>query len=150
MKKHIAHLTAAALLVGASATAFAQQAAGTAQEWKYKAKRLDREQVDALLAKPEKLLVIDLRRPDEQVKYGAFPVFLSIQNKELEKNLAYLPKDRIVLTVSNHAGRAGAAADLLTAKGYTVAGAIGSEDYEKAGGKAVAHITPPPPQQAAR
>ncbi|HIV71048.1 MAG TPA: rhodanese-like domain-containing protein [Candidatus Aquabacterium excrementipullorum] len=136
-----------------SSTAFAQAggagSAPAAQAWKYKAKRLDRAEVDALLANPDKLLVIDLRRPDELIKYGSFPVFISVQNKDLEKYLAYLPRDRKVLTVSNHAGRAGAAADLLSSKGFDVAGATGSEDYEKQGGTAVAHITPPA-QSAAR
>jgi len=72
-----------------------------------------------------------------------------VQNSELEKQLAYLPKDRQIVTVSNHAGRAGAAADLLSAKGYVVAGAAGAEDYEKEGGAHVAHIQPPAPQASA-
>lgn len=130
----------------APATPAAQQAENA---WKYKVKRLDRDQVDALLAKPEQLLVLDLRRPDELIKYGSFPVFINIQSRELEQHLAYLPKDRTILTVSNHAGRAGAAGDLLTAKGFKVAGAAGSEDYEKAGGKHVRHIQPVAPQGGA-
>lgn len=129
-----------------SAAPAAQQAA---QAWKYKTKRLGRAEVDALLAQPEKLLVLDVRRPDELIKYGSFPVFLSVQNRDLEKYVAYLPKDRTILTVSNHANRAGAAGDLLAAKGFKVAGATGSEDYEQEGGKAVAHIQPPPPRAAA-
>jgi rhodanese-related sulfurtransferase len=95
------------------------------------------------------LLVLDLRRPDELIRYGSFPVFISIQARDLEKYLAYLPRDRVILTVSNHAQRAGAAADLLASRGYTVAGAAGSEDYEQEGGKAVTHIQPPPPRAAA-
>jgi len=141
-----------ALLLGAS-FASAQQAASApagqaAQVWKYKTKRLVHTEVDTLLAQPDKLLVLDLRRPDELIKYGSFPVFLNVQNRELEKQLAYLPKDRAILTVSNHAQRAGAAGDILAAKGYTIAGATGSEDYEQEGGKAVVHIQPPPPRVA--
>ena len=93
--------------------------------------------------------MLDVRRPDELIKYGSFPVFLSVQNRDLEKYVAYLPKDRTILTVSNHANRAGAAGDLLAARGFKVAGATGSEDYEQEGGKAVAHIQPPPPRAAA-
>lgn len=135
----------AAALMLATTVASAQQAAAPVaqQQWRFKTKKLSNAEVDALLAQPEKLLVLDLRRPDELIKYGSFPVFISVQNKDLEKHLAYLPKDRVILTVSNHAGRAGAAGDLLTAKGFKVAGAAGSEDYEKDGGKAVVHITPP-------
>ena len=124
-----------------SATPAARQPA--AQAWKYKTRRLNRAEVDALLAQPETLLVLDVRRPDELIKYGSFPVFLSVQNRDLEKYVAYLPKDRTILTVSNHANRAGAAGDLLAARGFKVAGATGSEDYEQEGGKAVAHIQPP-------
>lgn len=124
-------------------------AASAPAPWKYKTKKLSNAEIDQWLAKPEKLLVLDVRRPDELIKYGSFPAFISIQNKDLEKHLAYLPKDRAILTVSNHAGRAGAAGDLLAAKGYTIAGAAGSEDYEKAGGKAVTHIQPPAPTTAA-
>jgi hypothetical protein len=48
---------------------------------------------------------------------GGLPVYLSVQAKDLENNLAYIPKDRIIVTVSNHAGRAGAAGDLLGSRG---------------------------------
>lgn len=105
--------------------------------WIYKTKQLDKTQVDALLAKPEKLVIIDLRRPDELVKYGSFPVYLNVQLKDLPNVLAFIPKDRTILTVSNRAHRGGAAGDLLTSKGFKVAGATGSEDYREAGGTIV-------------
>ncbi|WP_298233896.1 rhodanese-like domain-containing protein [uncultured Azohydromonas sp.] len=127
----------------------APAAAQQARAWKYKTKRLNAAEVDALLAQPEKLLVLDLRRPDELIRYGSFPAFLNIQNAEIDTYLAYLPKDRVILTVSNHALRAGATGDALAAKGYVVAGATGSEDYEQEGGKAVRHIQPRPPRNAA-
>ena len=141
-------------LLGATALAHAQTAASApaaaaAAEWKYKTKRLKAAEVDALLAQPDKLLVLDLRRPDELIKYGSFPAFLNIQNKDLEKHLAYLPRDRAILTVSNHAQRAGRSGDLLAEKGFKVVGATGSEDYEQEGGKAVAHIQPPQPRTQA-
>ncbi|NRF70587.1 rhodanese-like domain-containing protein [Aquincola sp. S2] len=113
------------------------------QPWRYQTKRLNVAEVDALLAQPTRLLVLDVRRPDELIRYGSFPVFLNVQYRELESQIAWLPTDRAILTVSNHAQRAGAAGDLLRAKGFEVAGATGSEDYEQAGGKAVAHIQPP-------
>ena len=116
--------------------------------WKYKAKRLSKAEVDALLAKPDQVLFIDLRTPAEFIQYGSFPVFLSIQNKDLEKSLAWLPRDRQIVTVSNHSQRAGAAADLLAARGFNVAGATGSEEYEVEGGTAVAHLVPRAPRVA--
>lgn len=146
-------LAAAALLGLASLTHGqtppAAPASAAAAEYKYKTPRLKAADVDALLARPDKLLVLDLRRPDELIKYGSFPVYLNIQNSELEKQLAYLPRDRVILTVSNHAQRAGRAGDILTEKGFKVAGAVGSEDYEHEGGKAVAHIQPPQPRAQA-
>ncbi|MCE4539663.1 rhodanese-like domain-containing protein [Pelomonas sp. P7] len=145
--KHLPALAFATLL-GLNTLALAQTSAApaAAAEWKYKTQRLKAAEVDALLAQPEKLLVLDLRRPDELIKYGSFPVYLNIQNNQLDKQLAYLPKDRVILTVSNHAQRAGRAGDLLTEKGFKVVGATGSEDYEQEGGKAVAHIQPPAPR----
>lgn len=100
----------------------------------YKTPKLNRAQFDALLAKPEQLLIIDVRRPDELTKIGGFPIYLSIQNKEIEKSLAFIPKDRSIVTVSNHAGRAGKSADLLASKGFKVVGAVGVQNYEAEGG----------------
>ncbi len=100
----------------------------------YKTPRLNRSELDALFAKPESLLVLDLRRPDELTSVGGFPAYLSIQVSDLEKNLAYLPKDRTIVVVSNRAHRAGAAGDLLTGHGFKVAGAIGVLDYKDQGG----------------
>ncbi len=99
-----------------------------------KSPKLKRAQIDVLLAKPSEIIFIDLRQPDEVSKIGGFPAYLSIQSKELENSLAFIPKDRAIITVSNHAGRAGKGADLLTAKGYKVIGAVGVQDYEAEGG----------------
>ena len=117
--------------------------------WKYKSKRLSKAEVDALLAKSDSVIFIDLRQPAEFIQFGTFPVFLSVQNSDLEKQLAWIPRDRTIVTVSNHSQRAGAAADLLTAKGFNVAGATGSEEYEVAGGTTVAHLVPRPRVDAA-
>lgn len=95
---------------------------------------LNRVQFDALLARPDQLLVLDVRRPDELVSKGRFPIYLNIQASELEQSLKFIPKDRALVTVSNHAGRAGVAGDLLAAKGFKVAGAIGVQNYIEDGG----------------
>ncbi len=162
----------AALLAGAVFSASAQEAEGPlappihvaggaadpaavarvqqflAQPWKFKAKRLSKADVDALLARPDAVLFIDLRAPAEFIQFGSFPVFLSVQNKDLEKQLAWLPRDRQIVTVSNHSQRAGAAADLLASRGFNVAGATGAEEYEVEGGAAVAHLLPRAPRVA--
>jgi rhodanese-related sulfurtransferase len=123
-----------------------------APPWTYKTRQLSRNDVDKLLGNPKKLLVIDVRRPDELSKYGSLPVYLNVQLKDLPVALDYIPRDRTIVTVSNRAHRAGAAGDLLTQAGFKVAGAVGSEDYREAGGtiiKVTAPARPAAPASAA-
>jgi rhodanese-related sulfurtransferase len=124
-------------------TAFAQAPAAAGGAPASKVHVLSRTELDELLKKPEKLLLIDVRRPDEVATIGGFPVYLSVQITDLASRLASIPKDRLIVTVSNHAARASKAADILAAKGYKVAGAVGVETYEKDGGT-LTKITPPP------
>lgn len=149
--KHLAALVAVVVASAGWSVAHAQQATpspAVPAVAKYKSAKLNRAQLDQLLAKPEQLQIIDVRRPDELTSIGGFPVYLSIQSKELEKNLAFIAKDRQIVTVSNHAGRALAAADLLSARGFKVAGAVGAQDYEAEGGS-LSKIAAPPPKPAA-
>lgn len=126
-------------------------APAAAKPYTYKTPKLNRAQFDALLAKSEQLVIIDVRRPDELTRIGGFPVYLSIQAKEIESSLAFIPKDRNIVTVSNHAGRAGAAGDQLTAKGFKVVGAVGAQNYEEEGGKLskIEPVAPKKPGEAA-
>src|SRR6267154_1404060 len=147
------------ILIGAllAVTAFGQaadsakkaDAAKTEAAPTSKAHVLSVAELDKLLAQPSKVLFIDVRRPDEVSTIGGFPVYLSIQLKELENSLAWIPKDRALVTVSNHAGRAGKAADLLASKGFKVVGAVGADTYEQGGGKQVVHIAVPTPTNGA-
>jgi len=108
-----------------------------AQEASSNAKVLKRAEIDALLAQPANVLVVDVRRPDEIGSIGGFPVYLNVQAGDLEKRLPLIPKDRVIITVSNHANRAKRAADLLQKNGFNVAGAAGAQDYEAEGGALV-------------
>jgi rhodanese-related sulfurtransferase len=138
---------AAVLLLALTTTlAVAQQAGGggNASAPKSNAHVLTNAELDKLLAHPEGVVLVDVRRPDEVSSIGGFPVYLSIQLKDLEKSVAWIPKDRTVVVVSNHAGRAAKGADILASKGFKVAGAVGAQTYEKAGGT-IAHIAIPPP-----
>ncbi len=108
-------------------------------------KVLNRAEIDALLAKPEQLVIVDLRRPDEQISIGGFPVYLSIQLADLPTKLAWIPKDRTVIAVSNHANRGKRGAAALIDAGFKVAGAAGVQDYEAEGGTLV-KIQPPAPK----
>src|SRR4051812_10937900 len=149
--KYAAVFAVASIAVG-SATVYAQDATKQPTEQKapaFKAHVLSRNELDALLAHPNKVLFIDVRRPDELTSIGGFPVYLSIQAADLEKDLAWIPKDRQIVTVSNHAGRAGKAADLLASKGFKVAGAAGVQNYEKEGGTLTMIAPKPAPAQTA-
>lgn len=126
-----------------AATVFAAAAAGVQAATPV----LTRAQFDELTAKPEKVLILDVRRPDELTNIGGFPVYFSVQTADVEKSLAWIPKDRRIITVSNHAARAIRVGDLLTSKGYKVAGSIGVQDYEGAGGT-LTKIAAPAPRAA--
>ena len=129
------------LTLFAAALSFGQQP-GTAPA--SKAKVLTRVELDKLLMTPDRVLLIDVRRPDEIASIGGFPVYLSIQAADIDKHLSEIPKDKLIVLVSNHAGRAGRAADLLGSKGFKVAGAVGAQTYESEGGKLL-KIEPPKP-----
>ena len=136
-------LTAAALLF-ATGLASAQQAAPAVAEHKALSAQLNRNQLDGLLAYPDQVLILDVRRPDEITAIGGFPTYLSIQAKDLDANLAFIPRDRTIITLSNHAHRALKVADALVAKGFKVAGAAGAQDYEAEGGKLTRIAVPAP------
>jgi rhodanese-related sulfurtransferase len=133
-----------AALFAASTSFAADPPAQPAARPKAQAKELSRAEFEALLAQPEKLLIVDVRRPDELTKIGGFPVYLSVQIKELENSTAWIPKDRTIVTVSNHAARSGRAADFLASKGYQVAGTVGAQTFEEQGGKLTKFEVPPP------
>lgn len=131
--------TAAVLAVIASGAVFAAGASAQAPSPPAAAADeavpvLDRAQIDALLAKPDKVLFIDVRRADEISTIGGLPVFLNIQASELDRFLSSIPRDRQIVTISNHAARGKRAAALLQKNGFQVAGAIGVQDYAAQGG----------------
>jgi rhodanese-related sulfurtransferase len=122
------------LILLASAVSFAQQPGAASGS---KAKILTRAEFDALVATPGRVLLLDVRRPTEIAMNGGFPVFLNIQADDLEKHLAEIPKGVPLVLISNHAHRAGIAADLLESKGFKIAGALGAQVYESEGGKLI-------------
>jgi len=129
-------LALVALVSGAQA-AFAQAPAPAPAQAQAPASSipvLNRAQIDALLATPDKVVFLDVRRADELAAIGGFPVYLNIQNSELDRFLAFIPRDRQIVTISNHAHRGQAAGEVLKAKGFDVVGAAGVQDYEEQGG----------------
>ena len=152
VKNTLNKIVAAGVIGLMTTVAFAQQPADSAQSSKppqetqpaSKAKKLTRAEFDALVAHPDQVLLIDVRRPDEISSVGGFPVYLSIQIKDLKNHLSEIPKDKLIITVSNHAARAAVAADLLSDKGFKVAGAVGAQTYETEGGTLLKVAVPPP------
>jgi rhodanese-related sulfurtransferase len=140
-------LTTAALLFTTN-LALAQQApAASAEAAKPISAKLNRQQLDGLLTYPDQVLIVDVRRPDEISSIGGFPAYLSVQAKDIDSGAVFIPRDRTLITLSNHAGRALKAADALLAKGFKVAGAAGAQDYEAEGGK-LTKISAPAPKVA--
>jgi rhodanese-related sulfurtransferase len=135
------------LVMFVAAIAFGQQNANNQKRAPSQAKELTRAEFEDLLAKPDQVLLIDLRRPDEVTKIGGFPAYFSIQIADLDKNLAWIPRDRTIVTISNHATRSGQAADILAKNGFKVAGTVGAQTYEERGGK-LTKIAPPAPRVA--
>ena len=138
-----------------SSAAFAQEpsnaterAADSHHTLSTKAKQLTNDEFDSYLAHPEKVLLLDVRRPDEVSSIGGFPVYLSIQSNDLKNHLSEIPRDRPIITVSNHAARASVAADLLESNGFKVLGAVGADTYQKAGGRLAVRIPIPPAAQS--
>jgi rhodanese-related sulfurtransferase len=129
------------LILLASAVSFAQPQGASAPS---KAKIFTRAEFDALMAKPGSVLLLDVRRPTEIAQNGGFPVYLNIQAADLEKHVAEIPRGKPIVTVSNHAHRAGIAADLLASKGINVVGAIGAQVYESEGGTLVKYAPEKP------
>jgi rhodanese-related sulfurtransferase len=137
------------MLLVAATFALGQGDGGKQAPRKSQAKVLTRAEIDDLLSKPDQVLIIDVRRPDEVTSIGGFPVYLSIQLADLEKSFAYIPKDRTIIALSNHAARGGRAADILANAGFKVAGAAGAENYQAEGGK-LTKIVPPAPKPDAK
>jgi rhodanese-related sulfurtransferase len=133
-----------AVLGATAASATDAPQAAPAAPPKSQAHELTRAEFEKLLTDAKHLLIIDVRRPDELTKIGGFPVYLSVQIKDLENRLDWIPKDRTIVTVSNHAARSGRAADLLKSKGYKVAGTVGAQTFEEQGGALTKFEMPPP------
>ncbi len=135
-----------ASVVIATALAFSANLALAQQAAPYKAitEKLNRKQLDGLLAYPDQVLIVDVRRPDEIATIGGFPAYLSVQAKDIDSGAVFIPRDRTLITVSNHAGRALKAADALLAKGFKVGGAVGAQDYESEGGTLTKIAAPAP------
>lgn len=142
-------LTAALAIVGSPVLAQTAPKAPPAAAAEASEPALKRAQIDALLATPAKVVFLDVRRADEVSTIGGFPAYLNIQVADLGHYLDYIPKDRSIVVISNHAHRAQKAAELLRSKGFKVSGIVGALDYQDEGGKLTGQKPPEAPKATA-
>jgi rhodanese-related sulfurtransferase len=134
------------LEVPAGATGIAASTPAS-QQSSVKEQALSRAAIDALLAQNGHVLFIDVRRADEIAAIGGFPAYLSIPLDQLAAHLDSIPKDRVIVPVSNHAVRGLADAKVLREAGFQVPGAVGVQTYQAEGGT-LYHPAPPQPRKA--
>ncbi|MBK6348379.1 MAG: rhodanese-like domain-containing protein [Steroidobacteraceae bacterium] len=123
------HALAALLLAGATSVAFAAVATAgepavttTASAPATAAVAVAPMSQEALLehqsSHPDHLLVLDVRTPQEYAE-GHVPGAVNVPYDQLASRLAQVPKDKDVVLYCKSGRRAGIAADVLAANGYT-------------------------------
>jgi rhodanese-related sulfurtransferase len=116
-------------------------------------KELHRAEIEAFMAAPDKVLILDVRSPGEVAYWGAFPVYLDIQSDEgdaqaggIQKHMAEIPKDKPIVAVSGRANRSGFAAALLEKNGFKIVGAVGAMTFGEEGGQLKKDVPKPAPK----
>ena len=84
-----------------------------------------------------KYYFLDVREPNELEQYGSVKGYVNIPLGQVEKRMSEIPKDRTIVTMCEHGGRATRAAELLQKNGYKVVGACGHADYREKGYESV-------------
>jgi rhodanese-related sulfurtransferase len=92
-------------------------------------KKLGYEEIVKLLEKPQDVLFIDVREPNEIELTGTLKGALTIPVGQLAARLKEVPKGRPVVPFCKLGGRATRAANLLEEKGYRTVGIFGLEEY---------------------
>jgi len=109
MRIAVALKTAVALLVLGALAAYPCFAA--------QPKNIGSVQVKALLAKEKKILILDVRTPEE-FRQARLHGALLIPLGELERRVQEVPRDRPILVYCSVGARSATAAGLLSARGY--------------------------------
>jgi rhodanese-related sulfurtransferase len=94
-------------------------------------KMITYEELMKLLDKPQDVLFIDVREPNEIAVTGTLKGALTIPVGQLEERLKEVPKDKPVVAFCRRGGRATRAANLLDQRGYKTVGVFGLEEYHE-------------------
>ena len=92
-------------------------------------KKITYEELVKLLEKPQDVLLIDVREPNEIEVTGTLKGALTIPVGQLADRLKEVPKDKPVVAFCRRGGRATRASNLLDEKGYKTLGVFGLEEY---------------------
>ncbi len=84
-----------------------------------------------------KYYFLDVREPSELQQYGSVKGYVNIPLGQVEKRMSEIPKDRTIVTMCEHGGRATKAAEILLKNGYKVVGACGLAEYREKGYESV-------------
>ena len=147
--KHIEIILIGALLSGSALAAepavVAPPATAPAQAASAGVAQVSPESLLALQAAHDPaLLVLDVRTPEEFAK-GHVPGAVNIPHDQIAARLAEVPKDQEIVLYCGSGRRAGLAADVLTANGYTrLAHLQGDMNGWVAQGRPVETASPPP------
>ena len=92
-------------------------------------KKITYEELVKLLEKPQDVLFIDVREPNEIEVTGTLKGALTIPVGQLADRLKEVPKHKPVVAFCRRGGRATRASNLLDEKGYKTLGVFGLEEY---------------------
>jgi rhodanese-related sulfurtransferase len=94
-------------------------------------KQIAFEELVKLLEKPQDVVFIDVREPNEIEVTGTLKGALTIPVGQLEERLKEVPKDKPIVAFCRRGGRATRAVNLLEEKGYKTVGVFGLEEYRE-------------------
>ena len=96
-------------------------------------KRLTADELKAMIDGQEKMLLLDVREPQELEKLGALKGFVNIPLGQVGKRLGEVPKGTLIVSVCNRAVHAASAAGILHKNGHTQLRTFAMNDWTEKG-----------------
>ena len=110
------------------------------------AKKLTPEEMRALVEGSKKFFFLDVREPKELEELGTLHGYVNIPLGELEKRVAEIPKDMLVVVACNHAVRAAKGALILEKAGYQQIQICALSEYKEKGYEVIHPKAPEKPR----